>query len=280
MATPQIRSESLVKRLYYAYFLGPEHPAKWRICGYIRKIIRDRRVVIPYNGSGWISVVDEEMVQRHVLLFGAYEPEVFDSLMAYATANEVVWDAGAHVGSFTIKAAMDPRVAKTYAFEPMPATREILLLNLDLNGLLAGNRVTVFDCALSDRNGTLAMQPPTEGNTGTASIQKQAAGTLPVQATTVDQIISSGKASPPTLMKIDVEDAEEMLFLGAAETLRRHPPKAIAFECACDAAGTITNRNITRLLAAAGYTVSHIVRPGGARIEPRENYIAVHHGDN
>jgi hypothetical protein len=113
MAKPEVRTGSLLKRLYYTYFLGPEHPAKLRICGYLRKMIRDRRVVIPYNGSGWISVVDEEMVQRHILLFGGYEPEVFDSLMVHATSNEVVWDAGAHVGSFSIKAAMDPRVALT-----------------------------------------------------------------------------------------------------------------------------------------------------------------------
>jgi FkbM family methyltransferase len=262
---------SFLQRLYYAYFLGPDHPTKLRICGYLRKMIRDGRVVIPYNGTGRIGVDEADHIQRYILQHGCYEQEVFDALMRCADRQEVVWDVGANIGSFSILAMMDPRVAVAYAFEPLPNTFRLLAENIAMN---RGSCV-LLNSGLSDKPEVLSLSSGVEGNSGMASIgPPSGAKCWPIECSSVDFLVSNGYLRRPTLMKIDVEGWEFRVLAGAQETFAQQGPKAIVFEAECDSYRRILDPGLAAFFEPRGYEISWIPRPDGA-VQQRENYLAV-----
>ena len=259
------------QRFYYAYFLGPDHPMKLRICYYLRRLMKDGRVTIPYDGSGWITVDELEFIERHILLHGYYEPEVFETLMRFAQADEVVWDIGANVGSFSIRAMRDPRVALTCAFEPLPPTFTLLARNVAMNPGMG----MLWNLALSDSLEDQSLSFGTPGNIGMASMEDHSGSNqVTVRCSTMDHLVENGFAKPPTLVKMDVEGWEGPVFRGSLKTLARYPPKAIVFESRSTAAGVLEQESLGAILKENGYRFERIVRPQGT-IEPRENFIAV-----
>lgn len=60
--------------------------------------------------------------------------------------GDVVFDVGANIGLFTLFAATEARVSAVYAFEPIPATFEVLRRNVEARGVPA----RVFNCGLAD----------------------------------------------------------------------------------------------------------------------------------
>ncbi len=264
-------SGSTVQKLYYRYFLGPNHPMKLRICGYLRKVIKDGQVVISYHGSGKIAVDEQDHIGRYILKHGCYEPEVFETLMSFADTDEVVWDIGAHIGSFCIKCMMDPRVAITYAFEPFRQTFPLLARNVSLN---TGSCVIV-NAGLSDRPELREMSGPPQGNSGMAYMGCAAgtnAGTI--RCFSVDSLVERGYMKPPTLVKIDVEGWEHKVLEGARETFSKRGPKAVVFEAENGPHGGIADGALRGFFQQYDYRVAWIPRPQGD-VFTRENYIAV-----
>ncbi|MEM3795355.1 MAG: FkbM family methyltransferase [Thermoprotei archaeon] len=120
--------------------------------------------------------------------------------------DDVVIDAGANIGDYTVKAASVVKQGKVIAIEPNPYNIEILKQNLVLNKL--GN-VEVLNCALSSANGWGYLA----GDTVSASILRGDENSLNVQTITIDDVL--GKYCPPdrdVVLKMDIEGAEELVF--------------------------------------------------------------------
>src|SRR5438128_6845436 len=131
-----------------AYYCGPDHALRLRMWSWLRKLQQHRRLTIRYCGNGWLAVDERDLVQRYVLHSGFYEPEVWERLFAFAVDSEVVWDVGAHVGTFTLRSLLDPRVRVVHAFEPDPVTFEVLEWNTRLNCFEEG-RFRLHNCAVA-----------------------------------------------------------------------------------------------------------------------------------
>lgn len=180
----------------------------------------------------------------------------------------MVWDVGAHVGIFALKAAFDSRVAKTYAFEPVPETLSALKANLALN---PDRAIETFGEALGNTKEERRLYKPAANNSGLNRLgQTAGAPSISVPVTTVDDRIAGG-LRPPTLMKIDVEGWELEVLKGATGALANPAFKAIAFEAEVDGRGNIIDSELPELLRRHGFQVHRIDRP-----EPslRENFIA------
>src|SRR5262245_25797413 len=113
-------------RLLWTYHEGPDHPTKLRLWGWARRMSRHALLTVPYGNGGVIALDERDWLQREVLTRGFYEPEVWEALFAFASGSEVLWDIGAHVGTFTIRGLLDSRVACVHAFEPDPESNESL----------------------------------------------------------------------------------------------------------------------------------------------------------
>jgi FkbM family methyltransferase len=261
--------------ILYRYYTGPDHPMKLRIWSWIRRSTGYAPLTIPYCGRGWIALDERDFLQREVLLGGLYEPEVWDALFSFAFEHEVLWDVGAHVGTFAVRSILDPRVSFVRAFEPSPPTRSALALNLRLNRGL-GCDCRIHDEALGFSGGFTVLYQGPRQNTGMSSIEnKPSSESYSVPLTSVDKLVFHRGLAPPTLMKVDVERSERDLFKGALRCLRDCPPKAIVFEADTTVSGEMEDRAAVEPLVARGYEIRPIKRPSG-EVTSRENYLAVH----
>jgi FkbM family methyltransferase len=135
-----------------------------------------------------------------------------------ARPGQVIVDAGAHVGFYTLWQA--PSVGPTgrvYAFEPNPATYPLLVKNVKQNGL---GWVECVPRALAAEEGTLSMQASPRGSSS-ARVLYPAAGeatsAVPVPSTTLDAFVSARGVSRIDILKMDVEGAEIDIVRGGCQ---------------------------------------------------------------
>ena len=267
-----------------AYLLGPNHPMKMRFWAWLRKMQNFALLTVSYAGNAWIALDEKDLLQRDVLVSGFYEPEVYDALFQHACSNEIVWDVGAHIGTFSVRALSDPRVKEVHSFEPDPKNVSILIMNLALNK----GQYKIHPYALSQFSEIRKLFRTSETNTGLSSLSEARPFADPrttlrkrevfdVSCKTADQLVFQEGVLSPTLLKIDVEGWEREVLEGSKRLLCEKPPKAITIEAACDSRGDITDQGLLFFLRDFGYQIERIHRPLGA-IEEVENYMAVYQG--
>ena len=154
------------------------------------------------NGSGpgscWLGIF--ELEKRR--LFGGF-----------VKPGMVVFDVGAHVGSYTMHASrLCGSHGHVFAFEPVPANLRYLKRHIELNHL---TNVTVIEAALSDIDGPARFAPAPDGVTSHLSPK----GALEVSCHRLDTLVSEGIVPAPDCIKIDVEGAEAAVLRGAIELL-------------------------------------------------------------
>lgn len=261
-----------ISKFLMACYRGPEYPMKMRFWVWLRKSQGYPRLTIPYSGNGWITLDEQDLTQRHILSTGTYEPQVWEALANFIVANEVVWDVGAYIGSFAIRAVLDSRVSEMYAFEPDPINADILAVNLALNI----GQYTIYRFALSSQKEKKKLYHGPRENGGLSSLVNQVGSEVfEVDCRSVDELVFQEGVRPPTLMKIDVEGWEYYVLKGAQQVLAELPPKAIVFEAGCDEWGKITNPSVVTYLEEMGYAIWRTQWPSGT-IEQRGNLLAVY----
>jgi FkbM family methyltransferase len=264
------RHSRLVSALLVAYYRTPDHTGKLRLFGLARRVGRHRRLTVTL-GNRLITLEETDLVQREVLATGAYEPEVWEALRDHVRGNDVVWDVGAHVGVFAIAALGEPGVRCVVCFEPDPRLADVLESNLGLNS----DESQLHRVALSSSTGRAPFHLAPAANAGLGSLRVNSGSeTIEVESRTADELVYEHGVPAPTLLKLDVEDTETDVLLGAQRLLAEMPPRAIVFEATPAGDLTPADTGITARLEAAGYTLAHIPRRKGL-IDVRENYLAI-----
>ncbi len=174
-------------------------------------------------------------------------------------------DAGANIGYYALYAA--PRVRRVWAFEPNPATLEILRAN----ALRAGN-VEVVPQALFSRPGRMTLDVGSEAEIshlvtpGAGSVGGTA--TVEVEVTTLDAFTAARSDVRITGIKIDVEGADLAVLEGARATIARDRPLVLT-----EFSESAGNRpeDIAAFAAGLGYGMHAFVRtdPASARYSLR-----------
>ncbi len=165
----------------------------------------------------------------------------------YLMPGAVVYDIGAHVGSYTLLASRFVGPAgQVVAFEPLEENLRYLRAHIQLNN--AGN-VVIQPVAVWEHTGFVRFAPAPDRVTSLVD----PGGPLRVPSTTVDALVSGGRVRPPAVLKIDVEGAEGPVLRGAVWTLGFHRPVIFL--------ATHGNEQATEcrgLLQAAGYHVTTV----------------------
>jgi FkbM family methyltransferase len=154
-----------------------------------------------------------------------YEPHVHEAFTTQIREGDVVLDVGAHIGLFTLAAALRTGPSGSVrAFEPAPENRRLLERHVAMNGWR--DRVTVEAAVVAAREGEARFF--TNGETMAAALfrenierlarQRFAAPTeeLVVEAVTLDGYCATHRLRPDKV-KIDVEGAELEVLRGASE---------------------------------------------------------------
>ncbi len=138
------------------------------------------------------------------------ERPVLSDLLSRLQPDDVFYDVGAYIGSYTCLAASVLPDGQVVTFEPRNEKAILIERNLSRNGLSADVRRE----ALSNKVGEAAFA--TDG-----IAQLSASGTEQVTLREGDALVEQGEVPPPTVLKIDVEGAELDAIRGLEATLSR-----------------------------------------------------------
>jgi len=137
-------------------------------------------------------------------------------------AGDIVIDAGANVGMFSVYAAA--KGAHVYAFEPMPEALKYLYKTRDINKTLTGS-ITIVPLALTGETGESKFVIP-ENNMGAASsIIIQKGTTVLAETITLDEWVEGNGLSNVDFIKADIEGSERDLLRGAQRVLKKFKPR-------------------------------------------------------
>jgi FkbM family methyltransferase len=198
---------------------------------------RVHRLVGPSRGVQTVDLLGSrfeldlaEYVQRRYY-YRCYEAPAVLFFRRWVRPGDVVVDAGAHVGLFTLLAArLVGPTGEVHAFEPVPANFERLAHNVTLNGL--GN-VRLNPVALGDAEGEVTVGLAEERLVGESTGEYTVGGkhnAVRVPVKTLDSYLDDSAYIRLRLLKIDVEGFERWILKGLGGTLSKAPPEAIMFE--------------------------------------------------
>lgn len=132
--------------------------------------------------------------------------------------DDIFFDVGSNLGSYSLIAASTSHNSKVYAFEPSKKAYNRLLENLKLNGY--GDRIKTFNYAVSDKSSQLGFtDDPRPEISHISYFQKMVS--RKVKAVSLDDFISNLSIKKIKLIKIDVEGYEYMVLKGASKILRK-----------------------------------------------------------
>jgi FkbM family methyltransferase len=198
----------------------------------------------------WFNTSDREM--GVVMAMGQYEPASVRFIRQALRPGMTCIDAGSQTGYYTcVMASGVGETGTVYAFEPMPASYQLLLKNIQENGF--GPRVRAYQLACS--NSATEIEASHVG-------QMYVAGTVPgcpqvsMTAVRVDEIVHDAV----DLIKIDVEGHEPAAIEGMRDLIARSHP-VIVSECNeywLQSCSNTSGREYIELLSSYGYQVFDI----------------------
>lgn len=168
---------------------------------------------------------DDEYVKNNFLADGLFNLEgPYEAGGARLRERDVVIDAGANIGVFTVFAArrVGPN-GHVYAFEPIQKTRSVLLENISMNG---ASNVTAIPCALSDRAGEAGFSVNDTALGSSSGVFVETPGRVEsVEVVTLDDFVEREKLARVDFIKADIEGMEKEMLKGATRTIQVHRPR-------------------------------------------------------
>jgi FkbM family methyltransferase len=159
---------------------------------------------------------------------GVYEPFETGLLQQQIGPGDVVVDVGAHIGYYTLLFArrVGPQ-GRVFAFEPDPANFDLLQRNVERNGY---TNVTLVRRAVAAQSGKLRLYL-CEDNKGDHRTYDSHDGrlSLEIDAVSLDDYFA-GSRDPISLIKMDIQGAEEGALRGMVQVLGDNPCVKVATE--------------------------------------------------
>ena len=192
--------------------------------------------------------------------------DIFEKLFEKA---QVYFDVGSNIGYYAIMAGRTNPDLDVYAFDPSPGPFAFLKDNIQENRLL---KVKPFQLALSNENGTFSFQVAINPKYtylkynslgGSGHLQGTREDNSPymvsVEAMRLDDFVLRHNIRRLDLMKLDVEEAEHLVLMGAEKTLKTLRPIVV-----CEVFSTEMLENIMDQWKGSGYE-AFIFEDGGLR---------------
>jgi len=209
-----------------------------------------------------------DLVPVTILRTRQWQPEVWNSVSPVLPEGSVFFDVGAHIGYFSMKAAVQVgKTGRVVAFEPNPEILKLLRDNVAANHF---QNVIVQPIACTDREQMLTLYAAPIVNTGASSLAKQNAEILvdqtpraySVRGRPIDDVVRELGLTRVDAIKIDVEGAEVLVLRGAMNTLQRfHPKLAVEVIPRQLASFQTTADDLRAVLETAGYNLSQPLNP-------------------
>ena len=167
-----------------------------------------------------------QFIDSYIYFFSVWEPIITELFRRLLRPGDVVLDAGANIGYYTLLAAgrVGPR-GRVHAIEAHPGTYEKLRKNVGLSSL---SNVTLHPFAATDTFGSMALSTNFGHDPGAARLMNADCTTecITVRTVPLDSLIPPEDIRRTKLIKIDVEGAELLALRGMRKTLEGLAPGA------------------------------------------------------
>jgi FkbM family methyltransferase len=219
------------------------------------------------NGMA-IEVDPLDMIGKHIIRSGCYEPDTMEFIRSYLRPGMVFLDVGAHVGQYTLVASgLVGSQGRAHAFEPHPLLYEALRRNVARNHC---TNVVVNGTAVCASDGDSELVLATADNYGASSLAAGGADSgarSHVRSVTLDSYVRMEGMSRIDLIKIDIEGGELAALMGAGGVLRDHWDVALVVEI-CDRHARRFGYSVEDIEAHLRSQGFQLFRPLGGRLEP------------
>ena len=159
-----------------------------------------------------------------VLNFGAYEPEDENIVFKLLQPSSTILDIGAHIGWYAVTLGKMFPKSQIYAFEPIPATWQVLQRNLERNGLRNVLAMNV-GCAQKEQEKELYYF---KGGSALASIENlinhDRAIKIQCLLKPLDILVKELLIEKVDFIKCDAEGSELFVLQGAQEIINQYKP--------------------------------------------------------
>lgn len=254
---PMTRAEGWREQLFTSYVRVPEHRMKHAVEWLLKRSLRLTDVSVVSSTGVRYLLAPGDLVQREIMLHGAYEPETLALVQRLLSPGDTMVDVGAHVGQFALHASRAVGERGTVvALEPNPRTYQRLLHNIALNR--AANVVPVLG-AVAERAGVAPMQLPPDGNWGMSRVAASGSADYRALAMPLSTVLEAVGVQRVDVLKVDVEGVEEQV-LRSIDLTSRLRPRHVFLEFIPDLAehqGGSSNA-LLGLLEGAGYALRTI----------------------
>jgi FkbM family methyltransferase len=213
--------------------------------------------------------LDLQDYPQRCMYYEVYESDELGFLSGLLRPGDLVVDAGAHVGLFTLVAAraVGP-TGQVHAFEPVPANYARLTENVELNSLA---NVRLNRVALGDQEGivSLGIDGDMERSSGQAMSGNYSVGLglrqVSAPVTTLDDYLArTAPGCRVKALKMDIEGFEPRALAGMEATLADHRIDVLLTEVSVYnlAHHGLAIADIVRLLERAGYRTYRLAALG------------------
>ncbi len=156
------------------------------------------------------------------IYYGVYEFEESIFLLHFLQEGDVFLDVGANLGHYSLLLS-GIKKCKSIAVEPVPATYNQLLRNIELNKL--EGLIELHNLGVAEKEGRLNFS--TDRNTMDRIVADTYKNSVQVSVSTIDTIVNK---NAPLALKIDVEGYEYFALQGAAHLLESPNLKVVIIE--------------------------------------------------
>jgi FkbM family methyltransferase len=133
--------------------------------------------------------------------------------------QKVIFDIGANIGFYSLRAAVSNKKSTVYAFEPNPKVYQRLTKNISMNNI---NNVIPYQLAIGNKSGFIKFQEEISTWTSRIIESPNDDGLIVVPIMTIDDFLEkNNKIQYIDLMKIDVEGFEYETIKGAEKSLKK-----------------------------------------------------------
>jgi FkbM family methyltransferase len=184
-------------------------------------------VTIQLKYAGKMELYPGDYIDTWLYTGADFEPHIVRLFLKFLEPGDHVLDIGANIGYFSLIASgLVGEGGKVYAFEPSPLNLERLRKNIQLNN---HQNVLVIPKAVSNNNGTFLINLPVGPikNSGRSSFRVLEEQSEQVTVETLALDVLRETISKISLVKMDIEGAEEMALSGMEKLIERDQPVII-----------------------------------------------------
>jgi FkbM family methyltransferase len=202
------------------------HPVLDEVRWYTSRLLRSQYQIVEVTHGNKI-LIDNSFggVNRHLYLFGCYEPESTKIFSEIIPQNATVVDIGANIGYYALIEAA--KAQKVYAIEPEPNNIELLRKNIALNSF--ENVVEVYQCAISDKTGKalfIISDTPNQHRLQVSGVVKPEKS-IEVVTITLDEFLEDKDVD---VVRMDLVGAEWLVVNGMKNLLSEEKPMILFLE--------------------------------------------------